>query len=341
MRHTNGTQSGSGRPPRAPAQVLALFALGLVALLGVTALGVDGSVWYWQLGRMQNAADAAAAAGLYEMAEHWNGTDFCRTRPCATVATVQARANELAQRNGAAVPATLTFLDGNKAPLSPQPSSSLPSNARGLRVQVAQPYQTALAGVVGVPQLTATAVAQGLFGAPSGMNVFPMVVGSDAAPLPDTASFLLQPPDSTGGCNLTCVNMEMLQSPLPVYPTPLPPLSVSVGSSYTTIGPPAEDGATVSPSVIDYVRALIAADTTGSTCQNPIMPSPRIVFVPYVSPNFNGPPENVTVLGFRAFMFRAANVNQLIGCWVKVNAPAATLNTNGPYTGVTTFKLQP
>ena len=49
-------------------QVLILLAVGIVALLGFTALAIDGGAIFFDRRSAQNAADAAALAGAYELA---------------------------------------------------------------------------------------------------------------------------------------------------------------------------------------------------------------------------------------------------------------------------------
>jgi len=48
---------------REPAQVIALFAISLVAMLAMVGVAVDGGTLYLQRRTAQNAADAAALAG--------------------------------------------------------------------------------------------------------------------------------------------------------------------------------------------------------------------------------------------------------------------------------------
>ena len=85
---------------RAPAQVLVLFAISLVAMCAVAGLAVDGSIAYWQRTRMQNAADAATSAANWKLADNWDGSTFCRKGPCATVSDVQTASDTLAHSNG-------------------------------------------------------------------------------------------------------------------------------------------------------------------------------------------------------------------------------------------------
>lgn len=326
----------------APAQVLVLFALGLVALLGVAALGLDGSIVFWQRGRMQNAADGATAAGLSEMAKKWSGNGFCRTTPCATVASVQAAANTMARANGldATRGVALVYLGANKQPLSPQPTSgNLPAGTRGLRTTATVPYQTIFAGVVGIPTYSVSAQAAGLFGGVSTLSVFPMGVGGDADTLRNDVTFRFQGPSSGGNCGSTCVNYLMFGT-LPNYGEALPNFSVTVGGTYGTVRSPAENGRTTSAATRGYIEGMLAADTT-STCNNYVVPNPRIVYVPQVQPDFSGAGQTLRVIGFRAFMFTGVFNDRIEGCWVNVNAAGGVPDPGAPYGGITAFRLTP
>lgn len=326
----------------APAQVLVLFALGLVALLGLAALGLDGSIVFWQRGRMQNAADAAASAGLSEMAKKWSGNGFCRTTPCATVESVQAAANTIARANGLDAPRTvaLVYLDANKQPLSPQPTSgNLPARTRGLRATATLPYQTIFAGVVGIPTYSVSAQAAGIFGGVSTLNVFPAGVGGDADTLRNEVIFRFQGPQSGGDCGDTCVNYLMFRT-LPPYGEPLPNFSVTIGGTYPTVAAPAENGRLTSAATRSYVEGMLAADTT-STCTNYTVPSPRIVFVPQVEPGFSRAGQTLRVIGFRAFLITNVFADHIEGCWVNVNAAGGLPDPNAPYGGITAFHLTP
>ena len=49
-------------------QILVIFALGLVAIIAMTGLVIDGGMTYVQRREQQNVADAAAMAGAYAYA---------------------------------------------------------------------------------------------------------------------------------------------------------------------------------------------------------------------------------------------------------------------------------
>ncbi len=84
--------------------VLAMVALCLVALLGVTAFAVDVGYLQWQKGHLQNTADAAAIAGAIEAAYH---------DPSNVRQTVEAYVAEHGVDLGDIVDVDINFVDGS------------------------------------------------------------------------------------------------------------------------------------------------------------------------------------------------------------------------------------
>lgn len=80
---------------RHPGQAIVLIALVMVALLGFTALAIDGGQLYFLQRDAQNAADAALVAALYELCKDPEYTDVN-----AKIAAVQAVGESAAIQNG-------------------------------------------------------------------------------------------------------------------------------------------------------------------------------------------------------------------------------------------------
>ncbi|GEM_PF-2981462 len=317
-------------------QSIVVVALLFTALCAFTALGLDGAMWYYQKTRMQTAADAAAVAGTYELSRNWNGTAIS-----TTVANVQAQANTLAQANGfpTGENVSLTFLDSNGQPLATQPTTTIASNTRGVKVSAQQNYSTSFAGVFGFSSLPVTTVGAGTFGSVSGMGIFPMIVGGGTDPaIGSTWSF--NPYNYGSGCGATCVNYGMLQSITGTYPsTALPSVSVNVGTTVTSV-------AYTQSNLNGYIQSLINADP-GNSCSNPTIPSPRIVFIGFSNyGSWSGPGDVLPVTSLRALMFTnvitsGPSSGLLTGCWVRANAPTGAKSATAPYNGVTTYSLVP
>jgi hypothetical protein len=100
---------------------------------------------------------------------------------------------------------------------------------------------------------------------------------------------------------------------LPTYPASPAPLFVNVGSSYTSVGAPTENGRTDGIDLSQELRQL----------------------------NGGGLARTSHPDGFRAFMFTAAYSDHIEGCWVNVNAASGSISPTGTFTGVTLFKLVP
>ena len=86
-------------------QILILLALGIVALLGFTALAIDGGAIFFDRRSAQNAADSAALAGAYELAHDPWDTNTLTTR-IQTAAAGRAHDNHYGTVDGKTVTVT-------------------------------------------------------------------------------------------------------------------------------------------------------------------------------------------------------------------------------------------
>jgi len=110
--------------------VLVLTSLALIALVVMVALVIDGGYAYVQRRRMQNAADAAAMAGA------------CRRALGGNDAQVESAVTQYATANGA-TGVSWTYPTGQK-----------------IQVTASCAFPTFFAGIVGLPQMTASATAE-------------------------------------------------------------------------------------------------------------------------------------------------------------------------------------
>ncbi len=125
-----------GRPAQSQAgQVIVVFALGLVAIVVMIGLVIDGGAIFAQQRIAQNGADAAANAGALVLAEHIS--DRVRGRPGRTGADVAAAIAASAAANGLENPVA-TYTDDLGQPLEPlervDPAGAIPANASGVNV---------------------------------------------------------------------------------------------------------------------------------------------------------------------------------------------------------------
>jgi Flp pilus assembly protein TadG len=180
-------------------QTLVLFALGLVALLGMVGLVIDGGNAFAQQRKTQNGADAAAEAGTTELARRAIGVP-------GTDAQWDARVNQAitdsATYNGLTVTGTPQYTDFDGNPLGPVNTGSIPANTYGVAVRGDRTFKTYVAGVMGITQLTSTAEATARTGYSTTFNAsglmpvtFPVMLeqcvpgsGSSALVLPTDSS---------------------------------------------------------------------------------------------------------------------------------------------------------
>lgn len=152
-------------------QVLVIVALGLVVMVAMVGLVVDGG-YAWGRQRMtQNAADAAAEAGAVVMAEN-----IANVQPPRTDIDVNAAVNQSFAANGITRLAAY-YTDWTGALLTPggstttNPSAAaqvgdgiIPDGAAGVQAEGTDTFDTFLARVIGFSQLTTTAPATAVAG---------------------------------------------------------------------------------------------------------------------------------------------------------------------------------
>lgn len=172
----------SRRRGRSEGQILALFAGGLVALILVTGLVIDGGNVFLQRRDAQNAADIGAMAGTKRIADFYakpagspgkafaagdNAYSHILTRmgqnDCTAGVACTWSARYVGPRTGA------TFVD--LGPVNAGDGSP-PTGTLGVKVDVTKSPRTYFLGVIGKPDWTvstvATALAGKLSGAPAG-----------------------------------------------------------------------------------------------------------------------------------------------------------------------------
>jgi hypothetical protein len=175
-------------------QVLVIVAAGMIALIGMVGLVVDGGYAWTRQRVAQNAADAAAKAGTVEI-QHFiadgdrDGNDVA----CATL--------DAADRNDVVLERAV-YSDAFGSPLSPEiavgPCSgvarAIPSGAQGVRATTLIEFDTFLMAVVGIGELDARASATAVVG--EHKVICPAAAGCGALPVtfPQTSNLC----DSTG-----------------------------------------------------------------------------------------------------------------------------------------------
>ncbi|WP_198369961.1 pilus assembly protein TadG-related protein [Roseomonas rosulenta] len=156
MNSTPGTPPGSRPAGRRPlgrrGGVAVAFAIGATSLLGMAAMATEAGVWLTARRNAQNAADAAAVAGVYSMA--------LRGATATGSNSVDSVARDVVTRNGftnGTANSTVTVEIGRWASgafTTPTPAGNSPN---AVRVTVTQPQRTGLARLIS----SATPVAWG------------------------------------------------------------------------------------------------------------------------------------------------------------------------------------
>ncbi|PKO20434.1 MAG: hypothetical protein CVU38_20110, partial [Chloroflexi bacterium HGW-Chloroflexi-1] len=124
------------------------MALALVALLGMTALAIDGGMAFVQRAKAQNAADASAIAGARQLA--LGGTD----------SEIAGAISEYAiSRNGASLFTAAYYPGGSQVG-----GGTVPGNSTGVNVVTRITFSTYFAGILGHPQMTVSAKASAATG---------------------------------------------------------------------------------------------------------------------------------------------------------------------------------
>ncbi len=128
-------------------QVMVLVAVLLIGLVAMLALVLDGGNAYLQRRHVQNAADAAALASAYRVAQG------------ASDSSVSSTVTEYAiTRNGAGSASAVYLPSGTQIG-----AGSVPPGTNGVRVTVTQTVSTFFAGVVGLGHITMTGKATAEF----------------------------------------------------------------------------------------------------------------------------------------------------------------------------------
>jgi hypothetical protein len=177
--------AAGSKPESERGQMLVIFALALVALIGMVGLIVDGGDTFLQRRDQQNVADAAAMAAGYASANGQDGT------------AVTDAARDVAAANG--------YVNGEGGTTvtvaNPSNGISVDFPAGGIRVIVSRPHRNYFAGAMGFASWDVSTTASVQAGIPNGaIGVMPIIFhrsafevsGNRSAATP--ATFVLPPP---------------------------------------------------------------------------------------------------------------------------------------------------
>jgi hypothetical protein len=148
-------------------QVLVIVALGLVVIVAMVGLVIDGGYAWGQQRKTQNGADSMAYAGAAILAENLGGTS-----PARTDGDVGCAVENAAAANGVSNPvAFYTDISGyfltpsvQVGPCNPGGGAAVPSAAEGVKAAGDRTFDTFLARVIGFNQFTSSANATAVAG---------------------------------------------------------------------------------------------------------------------------------------------------------------------------------
>lgn len=209
-------------------QVLVLVALGLVALLAMAAIVIDGgNAWVQQRGT-QNGTDSASEAGAVVLVQMLAATNpsWTSSQWDAAVADAVTTAASNTQNNLTSIKGYYTDVSGNLLTTSGTTATDLtnaavvgagtvPTGAQGVRALGTRTFNAYLAGIIGITNLTtpadATTVAGALGGicaASDGCAVVPVTVpvivdtcAGNGVMVPGTGPWPLVAPADASGAN--------------------------------------------------------------------------------------------------------------------------------------------
>ena len=328
------------RTDRESGQVLVLFGVMLVALLGMGALAVDGGLLYAQRRGLQNAADAASLAATRYMAQSWTGGALSVSdSQVYAVASYFAGRNGVNSQNtvGSTRTITLEHIDQNGVVVGTHPGT-VPGSTRGARVTVIGDQPAVLAGIFGFKTVHSTARAAARFGPPgSAVGVAPLVVDAALG-----SSTRLQPTNGNGNGNY--VNAAVIDtSALGSHQSSAEAAKAGmrdVVKVNDVVPTSSADAQRFSQPLIGAMQDRIArGHARGDSATKFSADSPQLMIAGTNPGNFGG--GTIAVTGFRGFFVEDIDP---AGNWLQgqfVNAPLGngSIDYNLAYTGVTITRM--
>jgi Flp pilus assembly protein TadG len=171
-------------------QILVIVAAGMIVLVALVGLVIDGGFAWGRQRDTQNAADAASLAGATVLAERLAGATPARSDTDVNLAVNLAFTNNEVVRDAAFYTDIAgNMLNGGGAITNNEASAaivgggSIPNNAAGVLARGRQTFDTFLMGVIGFNESTTTAPATAVAGylnevcaAESGCDVIPITL---------------------------------------------------------------------------------------------------------------------------------------------------------------------
>jgi hypothetical protein len=307
-------------------QVLVLFAVGLVGLIGMAGVVVDGGRAYSDERSLEAAAEAAAHAGTFLMEKNWRGESG--NFGSLTDAQVRATAQAFAGYNGWNSSTDTFFLDYVK-PDRTSHIAALDNTVRGVLVQLSKPQTATFTRVLGFNIFPVFARATAMFGAALVAGALPLAIDDSCTPGYDI-NVGAQPANSGGGfgtCNFaSIIPPGCAKNDITCYKNAMtngmnPPTQLGPAYPVNTF-----DLTTLAPETTAALQARIDA-RPGETCTTFKSPSPRVVWMPVVAGGFGG--STLTFVRYRAFFITSITAPQgFTGCFVHATINGGDFDPN-------------
>jgi hypothetical protein len=304
-------------------QVLVIVAAGMIVMVAMVGLVIDGGHAWGQQRGTQNAADSVSKAGTTVIQQYLSGATVtdgdvgCAVASAASDNSVTLESVEYTNHEGALIGASVGACNAGAG-------SSIPSGAQGVKATGTREFDTFLGSVVGMPQFTSRADAISVVGrveavcpASAGCGVLPVtfprsldtcdgtnhrVVGDGAwEPLDpevdtlDASNLAILPlcstgPGSVGWLNFGCGNLsQMITNPCN-QEIPIPAWIQTQTGNVNNLEGVLQDYTGSQPGVPEEADATVLVPIHDWTCRDPLAHSQPIQDCPgYI--NGNSPDE--------------------------------------------------
>jgi hypothetical protein len=322
-------------------QILVMFMLGMVLLIAMVGVVVDGGRAYADVRSLESAAEAGAHAGAFLMEKSWNGD--AGNYGSLTDAQVRATAQAFAQYNGwNSANGDAFFMDYVK-PDRTTHVAILDTSVRGVMVQLSKPQTATFTSVLGFKVFPVFARATAMYGVALTAGAIPLALNDDCMVGYDS-SISMQPANGSGSFG-TC-NFGSIVPPGCTYNV----ISCYKNAMAIGMNPPVKLGPAYPINSFDF--SSLAPETAaalqlridmrlGETCTTFRSPSPRVVWLPVVPGGFGG--NTLTFVRYRAFFLTSITSPQgFTGCFVHATINGGDFDPNAvgtAYGGVMIMKL--
>lgn len=320
---------------RQSGQILVLVAVGLVAMIGMAGLVIDGGRAYAEERSLEAAAEAGAHAGAFLLEKNWNGDNG--NFGSLTDAQVRTSAQNFAQYNGwNSANGDTFYMDYVYADRTTH-VATMDTKVRGVMVALGKPQTATFTRILGFQLYSVFARATAMFGAAIQAGAIPLGIDDGCAGIPPQYYVTVGAQPANGGGAFGTCNFSSIVPPgctfndISCYANAMrygmkPPVQLGVAYPINTF-----DNVTLAPETAAALQARIDARPL-ETCTTFNSPSPRVVWMPVVPGGFGG--STLTFVRYRAFFLTSITFPLgFTGCFVKATINGGDFDPNAVGTG--------